>query len=475
VESGVCVSDTRSCSAPNATAATETWNGLSYDTCTASACASTYHLEFGACVSDTRSCSITNGTGSQTYASGAWGTCTVASCNSTYHEESNACVSDTRTCSPLPANASAGTQTYASGAWGSCTISACSSGYSLSSNSCVSAGTANNILIERFGDGTTTLANTGAAVSLLEYTAAASLVTTVSFPTSGANRLADSGTAGSQGFFGARGGIVAVAGYDAPIPTTSLVSATGINRVANIFNSDLTLANSTRYSFGDKTVVASGNLRSILPLTASTGYLSGDNSGVSYYSGTSITSILAGNFRIAEVYDGQLYYSTGSASGGATKGIIKLGTGTPTSAATRTLLFEASSPYGFVIFDTNTDGTPDLAYVCDDSTASATPTATVGGGLKKYSYNGSSWSHAWTLRTAVAPSTLLAAANANACSGLTGSYSGTTATLYFTEATIASNNRVMQVIDSGTTPTSATTIATAGANYWFRGVDLKGF
>jgi hypothetical protein len=33
----------------------------------------------------------------------------------------------------------------------------------------------------------------------------------------------------------------------------------------------------------------------------------------------------------------------------------------------------------------------------------------------------------------------------------------------------------MQVIDSGTTPTSATTIATAGANYWFRGVDLKGF
>jgi hypothetical protein len=75
----------------------------------------------------------------------------------------------------------------------------------------------------------------------------------------------------------------------------------------------------------------------------------------------------------------------------------------------------------------------------------------------------------------VAPSTALATANAYACSGLTGSYSGTTATLYFTEATITSNNRVMQVIDSGTTPTSATTIATAGANYWFRGVDLKGF
>ena len=261
---------------------------------------------------------------------------------------------------------------------------------------------------------------------------------------------------------------------DAPIPTLGLASATGINRVANIFNSDLTLANSTRYSFGDKTVVASGNLRSIVPLTASTGYLGGDNSGVSYYSGTSITSILAGNFRNVEVYDGQLYYSTGSGSGGLTKGIIKLGTGTPTSAATRTTLIEANSPYGFVIFDTNTDGTPDLAYVCDDSSASATPTATVGGGLKKYTYNGSAWTNAWTLRTAVAPSTALAASNANACSGLTGSYSGTTATLYFTEAT-PSNNRVMQVIDAGTQPTSATTIATAGVSYWFRGVDLKGF
>jgi len=229
-----------------------------------------------------------------------------------------------------------------------------------------------------------------------------------------------------------------------------------------------------RVSFGDKTVVASGNLRSIVPLTASTGYLGGDNSGVSYYSGTSITSILAGNFRIVEVYGGQLYYSTGSASGGATKGIVKLGTGTPTSAATRTLLFEANSPYGFVIFDTNTDGTPDLAYVCDDSSASATPTATVGGGLKKYTYNGSSWSHAWTLRTALAPSTALAAANSTACAGLTGSYAGGTATLYTTE-TLSVNNRVLQVIDSGTEPTSATTIATAGANYWFRGVDLKGF
>ena len=465
VESGVCVSDTRSCSSANATTATQTYASGAWGTCTASACDATYHVEFGACASDTRSCSITNGTGSQTYASGAWGTCTVASCNSSYHAESNACVSDTRTCSPLPANATAGTQTYASGAWGSCTISACAGGYTLSSNSCVSAGTANNILIERLGDGTTTLANSGAAVSLLEYTAAASLVTTVSFPTSGANRLADSGNAGSQGYFGARGGIVAVAGYDAPIPTPLLVTATGINRVANVFNGDLTIANSTRLTFGVSTVLAASNLRSIVPLTASTGYIGANNSGISYYNGNALTSILTGNIRNVEVYDNQAYYTTGS----ATAGVYKLGTGLPTSTATGTLMFAVTSAYGFVIFDTNTDGTPDLAYVCDDGTAANA------GGLKKYTYNGATWTNAWTLRTAVAPSTALATANADACSGLTGSYASGTATLYFTEATITSNNRVMQVIDSGTQPTSATTIATAGANYWFRGVDLKGF
>ena len=467
VESGVCVSDTRSCSSANATTATETYASGAWGTCTASACDATYHVEFGACASDTRSCSITNGTGSQTYASGAWGTCTVASCNSTYHAESNACVSDTRTCSPMPSNATAGTQTYASGAWGSCTISACAGGYTLSSNSCVSAGTANNILIERVGDGSTALGSTGAAVSLLEYTSASAAVgSAYTFPTTAvANRLIDSGSAGSQGFFGARNGVVVVAGYDAPIPTTALVTATGINRVANVFNGDLTIANSTRLTFGVSTVLAASNLRSIVPLTASTGYIGANNSGISYYNGNALTSILTGNIRNVEVYDNQAYYTTGS----GTAGVYKLGTGTPSGAATGALMFAVTSAYGFVIFDTNTDGGPDLAYVCDDGNAAA------GGGLKKYTYNGSAWSNSWTLRTAVAPSTALATANADACSGLTGSYSGTTATLYFTEATITSNNRVMQVIDSGTQPTSATTIATAGANYWFRGVDLKGF
>ena len=472
VESGACLSDTRECALPGAIGATQTWNGSGYSTCTAAACLSTYHFEAGVCVSDTRACGIPNGTGIQSYELGAWGACGVVRCNTGFHLEAAECVSDTRPCPSLPPNATAGTQAWAGSDYGSCTISACVADYVVSAGACLFAPNWNNILIERLGNGATTLTSTGAIVSLLEFTPDGVLVSTDSFPTSGANLLVDSGTTASQGFFGARNGVVVVAGYEAPIPRSALITATGINRVANVFNGDLTVANSTRLTFGPSTAVAASNLRSIVPLTASSGYIGGNNSGVTYYSydsgtaTTTLSSILPGNVRIVEVYDGQSYYSTGSAP----VGIWKLGTGTPTAAASAILFFATStSPYGFLLFDTNTDGTPDLAYVCDDGTAANS------GGLKKYNFNGSSWTNTWTLRTAVAPATALASANANACNGLTGSYVSGTATLYFTEATITSNNRVMKVTDTGTQPTAATTIATAGVNYVFRGVDLKRF
>jgi hypothetical protein len=67
----------------------------------------------------------------------------------------------------------------------------------------------------------------------------------------------------------------------------------------------------------------------------------------------------------------------------------------------------------------------------------------------------------------------LGAPEADGCCAVTGPNRRPTRS--FAEATITSNNRVMQVIESGTQPTSATTIATAGNNYVFRGVDFKGF
>ena len=126
-----------------------------------------------------------------------------------------------------------------------------------------------------------------------------------------------------------------------------------------------------------------------------------------------------------------------------------------------------ASPYGFVMFDTDTNGTLDLAYIADDRTAA-------GGGLQKWTFNGTSWSRSWALL--VNGSNQLsgtAAAGYAGLRGLTGSYVNGTATLYATTSSETSNNRLISIVDTGTTPTSATLLATAGANFAFRGTDFS--
>jgi hypothetical protein len=92
-------------------------------------------------------------------------------------------------------------------------------------------------------------------------------------------------------------------------------------------------------------------------------------------------------------------------------------------------------------------------------------------------YTSGAWasSAAWTLRITVGGTAL--GATGSPCTGLTGTYASGAATLYMVENLTATsgNNRIIKVVDSGTTPTAGTVIATAGTNYAFRGVDLKGF
>jgi cysteine-rich repeat protein len=467
-EGGVCASDVRSCSIANGTG-TETWNGSAYGLCTLSSCNSGYHANGNACDADVISCSpmpLNTTTGTQTWNGSAYGSCVATACSSGFHVESGVCTSDTRSCSITNGT---GTQTWNGSAWGTCIVTACDTGFWPWENTCQAGG---NVLVSRVGDGVATLVSTGNAVSLQEYLpTGGTVVSTTTMPTvvgTPNNRLINSGTAGSQGFFGARGAVVALAGYDAPIPTTSLVSATGVNRVGNIFDGNLSVASSTRYTFGNSTVLAGSNLRSIVPLTATTGYIGANNSGVTYYNGASVTSISAGNFRNVEIYNGVLYYSTGSGSAG----IYRYATAAPTTTSTPTALFTTSaSPYGFVIFDTNVDGTPDTAYVCDDGSAGN------GGGLRKYRWDGAAWTNPWRVRVNAAPSTALADTNTEACAGLTGYQANGAVTLFFVTST-TSNNRVLSVTDtasSATAPSTSTLVATAGTNLWFRGVDIKGF
>ena len=95
-------------------------------------------------MSNTRTCSplpanTTAGTQVWNSATSAYGSCTATTCATSYHVESGLCLSNTRTCSPLPANTTAGTQVWnsATSAYGSCTATTCASGYWVSAGSCV--------------------------------------------------------------------------------------------------------------------------------------------------------------------------------------------------------------------------------------------------------------------------------------------------------------------------------------------------
>jgi hypothetical protein len=172
--------------------------------------------------------------------------------------------------------------------------------------------------------------------------------------------------------------------------------------------------------------------------------------------------------RNVEVYAGQLYVSSGS---GTFLGISTVGSGLPTSAnQTATLRIDmgtGASPYGFVLFDTNNDSQTDTAFIADDRTAT-------GGGLNKYTFDGSTWTKQYSLLLSSTNSTFSSttATGFAGIRGLAGSYDSVTGFSLFATTAETSNNRLVQILDNGTTPTAFATLGSAGTNYIFRSLDL---
>src|SRR3954447_23120050 len=77
-----------------------------------------------------------------------------------------------------------------------------------------------NLAVERIGDGTQTLANTGNTINLDQYTPAGVLVNTNTIPDSGSGSLIVSGTATSEGIVSRSGDgrYLVVAGYNTARP-----------------------------------------------------------------------------------------------------------------------------------------------------------------------------------------------------------------------------------------------------------------
>lgn len=254
-----------------------------------------------------------------------------------------------------------------------------------------------NIMVSRVGDGSSALTNAGTAVFLDEYTRAGTFVQTIALPIapSGADRrFVTSGSATSNLGLArsSDGAFLTLAGYDAAVGTAGVANSTSaaVNRVVARVDGngvvDTTTALTDAFS-GD-------NVRSAVTDDGSRFWLGGAAGGVRHATLGATTSNSVSttnlNMRWVTIQGGQLYVSSGS---GANTGLNQVGTGLPTTAGqTATRVIDttngganSSSPYGAVLLDRSAAiAGLDTAYLADDQGAGA-------GGLRKYSFNGTTW------------------------------------------------------------------------------------
>jgi hypothetical protein len=238
--------------------------------------------------------------------------------------------------------------------------------------------TAGNLVVSRMGDGTAfPTGSTTYQVFLEQMTPAGTAVSSLPMPTVGGTRLTQAASSTAEGFITRTpdGEAVVFAGYDAAAGS----ALTGNARVANIIDLNYT----TSRLFSSSTLyTGSTNFRSAVS-DGTNAWTSGSGVGIHYATSSSATLISSAitNTRVVNIFNGELYFSTGS----GTPGIYKVGTGLPTSSTTNSVVIatgSGSSPYDFVF---SPDG--NTLYVADDRT-------TTSGGVYKYTYDGSTWTQA---------------------------------------------------------------------------------
>ena len=337
-----------------------------------------------------------------------------------------------------------------------------------------------NLLVSKYGDGTTTLSSAATNVAISEFSTAGNSIQSIAFATSGANRFTDAGNATSNGYLNTYNGYVAISGYDAATGTASVSSSN--NKAVQVLDSTGSVVNRAVFPTGGPTGTppspfSGSNIRSAIATSATNFYATGNSGGTpatggAWYSNstnyTQVSSTAIGqpnNMRNVGIFGGQLY---ASAASGTNLGVVAVGSGLTTSAGqTSTLIINAgtgANTYGFVMFDTNSDGSMDLAYLADDRT-------TAGGGLQKWMLVSGTWTQSWA-RLVNGAGTLsgTAATGFAGLRGLTGTWDAVNGAQLYATTTETNNNRLISILDNGSVPTTATNLASAGTNYAFRGV-----
>ncbi len=329
---------------------------------------------------------------------------------------------------------------------------------------CVATGayaqfTPGNIVVLQAGDGSSPLANTGNAVVLKEFAPTGTPGYSMAIPTSSATGLTILGNFTAEGLLtrSTNGQYLVIPGY-AGTYTSSIASATGtqVPRVIGTVDGAGTytrVATSTSFFSG-------GNIRSAISDGNNNYWASGSLQGTNYFGNTAAATNIQNsitNLRALSVQGGDIAFSTGSGTRGVYV-INTIGSGTTTvPASTITLVVPtgtASSPYQFAIAPTLTYG-----YVADDNAIAS------GGGIQKWTFNGFTWTLAYTFATSTNTAVTAGAR------GLTVDFSGANPVIYATTSETTSN-RLISIVDGGSLATSTiTTLATATAsNTIFRGV-----
>jgi len=312
-----------------------------------------------------------------------------------------------------------------------------------------------NLIVYRVGDGNSALSNAATNVNLLEIGLSGSVVQTINNFT-GASQLTQSGSASSNGYFNTYNNLIALPGHNEVVGTVSVNS----NNSKRAIIADNTLSYST-YDLPTSAPIPfdSDNFRCIIPTGLNTFYASGNgssnNSGIWYFNGSTYVQLLAGNVRNIEIYNNQLYFSTGSSIDFGAIGIYKLTNGLPTSGSsqpyTTVVTYSTASgtggPYGFSL---SQDGC--TLYVAD---AGSTGVGSYPG-ISKWTLSGSSFAYQYSFNT-----------NAT---GLVVDYANTHPIIYAT-TTQSQNNSIIKITDTDAAA-SINSILSSGNNYVFRGIDF---
>ena len=329
--------------------------------------------------------------------------------------------------------------------------------------------TPGNIVVTQYGDGSAALSSAATPVLVQEYLPSTanqgSTVQSIAVPTTGVgSRLTVVGNSGAEGYLARStdGTILTMGGYDSDAGTTGLAAttATTVNRIVGKLDSN---GNFTRTASGSTVAFSGSNIRSAVSdgvnyWEAGTASSSGTGGGVWYSAGGATPTRIgngngSGNVRVTKIFNGNLYVSTGSGTLG-----IWAYTGIPTSSATAVNIINttSSSPYDFAI---NPAGT--VAYVTDSNPL------TSGGGIQKWTFNGSTWSRQFTFGSANGLTI--------GCLGVTVDFSGPNPVIYAATAE-TSANKLIKITDTSSfaatsdTTDQATILATAPANTDFHGV-----